>query len=135
MKILVIDDDVIDIPHMCDGFKQLRHEILHIKSVDELDQIDKFKPQSLILDLMMPCKQLPKEKCNGGYTTGASLYKDILYKRLIGVPFVVLTAAQTQTSVIQLAIQELSQYSEYRGIIEKGLTTEETIIEQLEGAA
>lgn len=128
MRILVIDEDTEDMPQFCDGLKQLRHSVVQCSDWKQLEtSLSEFKPEAIILDLMMPCSDLPSEECHAGFTTGAYLYGNVIHKLAPGVPFVVLSAAYQGTTPVRTAISRLKEFREFAGVFSKGAAEEDVL--------
>lgn len=128
MNILIFDEDERQIPQTCDVLKQLGHQVKHLTKWEKLkEELQNFKPEGLVLDLMLPAINLPSEECGGGYTTGAYVYKTIIHEILPGIPFVVYSATDLGLHKIREAISELEKFNEYRGVLAKGCDEEEII--------
>lgn len=133
MRILVIDDDDIEMPQTCDLLKLEGHEVLQIKDSSNIEEsIKNFAPDGIILDLMIPDLNLPQKDINGGYTTGAYLYKNVINKIAHGIPFVVYSGTAIEVDFIKEDLDSLKAYEEYSGTIEKG-DDEDLILKYLLG--
>ena len=81
MRILVFDEDTKHMPIICDVLRQKGHSVVQVTDWKEIEQsISDFKPEGLVIDLMMPSLDCPPDTCSGGYTTGAYIYKNIIHK-------------------------------------------------------
>jgi CheY-like chemotaxis protein len=134
MRILVVDEDNLDVPHICDEIRQSGHQVLQVADWKQLSAVvPDFKPDAILLDLMIPAIGLPSNECGGGFTTGAYIYEKMLHDLTPGVPFAVFSSAFLETSIIKQALKRLEQFPEYKGTISKGCNPEEII--QLIGKA
>ena len=128
MKLLVIDEDTTHVPHIIDEFRQLENEVVQLTDWQGVQtRLGNFRPDALLLDLMMPPNGLPLDECNAGFTTGAYVYKTELHKLFVGIPFALFSAAYLDAGVIRQADEDLKQFAEYRGLIAKGEDAEDII--------
>lgn len=131
MHILIFDEDPKHLPILCDLLRQKGHTVLQVKDQQELEKsINVFKPEGIVIDLMMPSLNCPPDMCSGGYTTGGYIYRNIINKIAPGIPFIVYTATVVEVSFINKEIQELKKFKEYRWVLEKGCN-EELIVQYL----
>ena len=128
MRILVIDEDTRSVPHICDEMRQLGHQIEQVTGWEDLaGVITRFRPEAIILDLMMPAVKLPRAECGGGYTTGAYIYAKFVQPIAPNVPFVVFSSAFFESTVIKHALQQLAKYREFRRAFSKGDEVEDIL--------
>lgn len=128
MRILVLDDDVRDMPQICDGIAQLGPEVRQVSDWKELPTVlSQFKPEAILLDLMIPPVGLPSNECGGGFTTGAYIYEKVIHDAAPGVPVAVFSSAFLETAIMKQALKRMEQFPEYRGAISKGCDLEEVI--------
>jgi CheY-like chemotaxis protein len=128
MRILVLDEDVRDVPHICDEIAQTGHEVRQVSDWKELsDVLAQFKPNAILIDLMIPAVGLPSNECGGGFTTGAYLYDRIIHGAAPGVPVAVFSSAFLETPIIKQALKRMEQFPEFRGVISKGCNPDEVI--------
>jgi CheY-like chemotaxis protein len=123
MKILIFDEDTESgiISEFCDRLKNIGEDAIQVSDWKDLEQrILEFKPDALLIDLMIPHLGLPQNECGDGYTTGAYIYRNKLRDLLPNAPFGVFTAADIKTTRIIKAIELLKQSPQYRGTFEKG---------------
>ena len=119
MRLLVLDEDTRSVPHICDEFRDLGHEVLHVSDWRMLpDQVREFAPDGIVLDLMMPRIGIPATESS--YTTGSYVYHRVLHALCPGVPFVVFSAAHLDVAIIKQANRGLGVYAEFRGVLSKG---------------
>lgn len=132
MKLLVIDDDVRDMSHVCDYFRITGNDVLHCSKWSEVESaVTTFKPNGIILDLMMSTMGLPIQECDGGYTTGIYIYKHIIHKNAPNTPFIIFSASDRNSDFVRNAIEVLeSDYPSFSGYFSKGCD-EEAIINAL----
>lgn len=128
MRILILDDDLRNMPAICDEIAQSGHEVRLVSDWNELPTVLlQFKPDAILLDLMIPPVGLPADECGGGFTTGAYIYEKLIHNAAIGVPVAVFSSAYLETPTMKHALKRLEQFPEYRGAISKGCNTEEVI--------
>lgn len=128
MRILILDDDMRDMPHFCDLLRQSGHDVKQIDGWNDLCAVlMDFKPDGIIVDLMIPAIGLPVEECAGGYTSGAYIYITFIHELTPNIPFIVFSAATMNTFIIQQSIANLKKYSEFRGVLSKGCEQYEII--------
>jgi CheY-like chemotaxis protein len=123
LKILIYDEDTYSgtIEEFCERLERLGETAEQVTDWNRLpDRIREFKPDALLIDLMIPALGLPSDECGDGYTTGAYVYRS--KARDIGhqIPFAVFTAADIKTTRIRKAIDSLKSLPEYRGTFQKG---------------
>lgn len=128
MRILVVDEDVRDVPHICDELKQFGHNVRQVTDWESLrGVIADFKPDAMLVDLMIPPIGLPSDECGGGFTTGAYIYEKIIHDAAPSIPVAVFSSAFLETPIIKHALQRMQQFPEYKGVIPKGCNPEELI--------
>jgi CheY-like chemotaxis protein len=123
MKILILDEDTDSgiMRAFCERLESMGESTKQVTTWEGLKEaVDEFKPDALLIDLMIPPLGLLESDCGGGYTTGAHIYRTFLRPLLPNIPFCVFTAADTRTARISKAIDQLKILPEYRGTIEKG---------------
>jgi CheY-like chemotaxis protein len=126
MRLLVVDEDVRSVPHICDDFRDLGHEVLQVVDWHMLrDSISTFRPEGIALDLMMPRIGIPATESS--YTTGSYVYHNVLHPLCPGIPFVVFSAARLDVAIIKQATESLSRYPEFRGVLSKGCPSKSVI--------
>jgi hypothetical protein len=86
-----------------------------------------FRPDAILLDLMIPPVGLPSNDCGGGFTTGAYIYEKMIHDAAVGVPFAVFSSALLTAPLIKDALRRMERFPEYRGVISKGCNPEEVI--------
>lgn len=120
MRILVVDEDRKHMPQVCDVLRALGHDVLHIPDWRQIQvELRAFKPEGIVLDLMIPASGLPLNECGHGYTTGEYIYKTLIAPIAPDVPFVVLSAADQSVSFVEAATERLRKLSPCRAILEK----------------
>lgn len=123
MRILILDEDT-DSGLISEFCEQLQNQKQSVKQISDWQNIPEavveFKPDALLIDLMIPYLGLPENECGRGYTTGAYIYREMLKPLLPNVPFCIFTAADTKTPRISKAIDSMKDLPEYRGTFEKG---------------
>ncbi len=133
MRILIFDEDTKHLPHLCDVFIQEGHSVKQVTDWKKLDEtIREFRPEGILVDLMVPPFNLPADECNGGYTTGVYVYKNIINKIAKGIPFIIFSGTELGVQFVHEAIESLKDYEEFKGVLPKG-TDEDEIIMLLSG--
>jgi CheY-like chemotaxis protein len=121
MKILLLDDDIRDVPEIADVWKLSGHEVTQVVDWHKLEPL--LSAQSfdgVLIDLMIPAIDLPIGECAAGFTTGEYIYRTYIYPKLPQTPFAVFSAALIGLDVIKAATERLSALPGYRGYFEKG---------------
>lgn len=114
-----------------DVLKQNGHDVVQVTDYKDLkQQIEKFKPEGIVIDLMMPIPELPQVECRGGYTSGAYIYKTIIHESAKGIPFIVYSAVDPEVTYIRETTEALRTFTEYRGFLAKGCEVK-LIVEKL----
>ena len=128
MRLIVIDEDLRSVPHICDELRQSGHDVIQIADWHEIkEKLPPFSPNGILLDLMIPAIDLPANGCASGFTTGAYLYREVIHPLAQGVPFVVYTSAPLTLSVVKSALEQLLAFGEYAGAISKGEDVEKVV--------
>jgi len=128
MRILILDDDVRDMPHVCDEIAQFGHEVRQVTDWKELlTVLAQFKPEAILIDLMIPPVGLPSDECGGGFTTGAYIYEKLIHNAAPGVPMAVFSNALLEAPIIKDALNRMDRFAEFRGAISKTCDPEEVI--------
>jgi CheY-like chemotaxis protein len=126
MRLVIIDEDEIAIPHVVDELRQGGHDVVQVsKWADAPDVIRSFKPDGIALDLMIPPIDLPVEECNGGFSTGRYLYERILHPVASGIPFVIYSAAFPRSEMVKDVCEALRSFAEFRGFVSKASDVDE----------
>ena len=120
-RLLVIDDDSRSTPALCDCLRQLGCLVLHALPSEDIEEcIAEFRPDGIILDLMMPPPQgVGRAELGSGYTTGAYLCREVIAKAAPSVPFVILTGADPSCTPVARAMDTLRGLDGFRGLLEK----------------
>jgi CheY-like chemotaxis protein len=128
MRILVLDEDSRDVPHICDEIAQSGHKVQQVTDWKDVQTVlHQFKPDALLIDLMIPAVGLPSNECGGGFTTGAYIYETMTHDSAPGIPFAVFSSAFLETTLIKDALKRMEKFPEYRGVLSKECNPDEVI--------
>ena len=130
MKLLLVDDNYVDMKEFRDELILDNHEVDHVHDYKELQKLcnETKHFDGIILDLMFPPGDgIPIHKSDLGYRGGQFLYESLIKKKFPNVPFVILTAMDETTSIYQQVVENMSQYKAYRGCFQKPVEIHELI--------
>jgi CheY-like chemotaxis protein len=122
MNILLLDDDVRDVPETADVWRLLGHSVTQVTDWRDLEEaLKKNRFDAALIDLMIPAIGLPVDECSSGFTTGEYIHRTYIQPKMPTMPFAVFSAAVLGLEVIAAANKRLSTYSNYRGYFVKGV--------------
>lgn len=130
MKLLLVDDNRVDMKEFRDELILDGHEVDHVHDYTELQELcnETKHFDGIILDLMFPPEDgIPILESDFGYRGGQFLYEPLIKKHFPNVPFVILTAMDETTSIYQQVIKNMSQYKSYSGCFQKPVEVHELI--------
>ena len=134
MNILIWDDDLRHIPHVCDLLRLYGHDVRQVTSLADFKSIySQFKPDGLLIDLMMPLIGIPIDDPLGEYVAGIYIYNKVIRPLLPTTPFLIYTGTALNMDIVFESIKSLECYPEFKGVLEKGAADEDTIIHRLQG--
>lgn len=97
-KILIADDEKEILDLICKKLREHDYEVAGVlESGDIIEQCEKFKPDLIILDIVMPGKD--------GYTVASELKEN---KKLTNIPIVFLTTKDLEFQGIQKRTEDLN---------------------------
>ncbi len=128
MKILLLDDDVRDVPAMVELWRLHGHTVTQVTEIADLRDILQKEPfDCALIDLMIPAVEIPLSDCNGGFTTGEYLYRTYIHPVLGDKPFCIFSSAVFNLDLIKDAVRRLSKFPGYRGCFKKGDETKDLL--------
>jgi CheY-like chemotaxis protein len=130
MKVLLVDDNYVDMKEFCDELVLEGHQVHHAHDYEQLrDFCDKGETyDGIILDLMLPPDHgIDVTESMYGYRSGQLLYEGLIRHSYPDVPFVILTAVDKSTEVYQHVLEDMSKYNIFRGCFNKPVEVQELI--------
>jgi len=130
MKLLLVDDNEVDMKEFRDLLEINEHEVVHVHNTQELKDVlaKSSKFDGIILDLMFPLEDdIPDEESEYGYRIGLLLYNRYLKETYPDVPFVILTAMDHKIQIHLQILKNLVQFDSFKGIFQKPVDLNELI--------
>ncbi len=130
MKILLVDDNNVDMKEFRDLLTLEGHEVDHVHNLPELQIIlsNSVQYQGLILDLMFPVESgISIIESEFGYRMGPIFYDQYIRTNYPKVPFIILTAMDPSISMFQQMKNHMSRYKSFKGIFQKPVEAYEVI--------